>query len=277
MVGSADRNPGSSIFEVKGAVAAPYSPQNVPHGTVHINYYTSSKFNSAVRMVYVYTPPGYEAGGKYPVLYLMHGAGGTESSWVTVGRANVIMDNLIAGGRAKPMIVVMPYGRPGESPSMDPFVPTLPPAPTPSTGATAFPNDVIEDVIPFIEKTYRASNKPDDRAIAGLSMGGNQTLQLGLNHTELFHSIGLFSPVIFNPSVDQDFAVPFSKVSDVNKQLKVFAMYIGDKDTLFESNKSFHLLLEVKKIKHTFSPGEEGHVWRNWRDYLADFAPKLFR
>ncbi|MEP7353976.1 MAG: alpha/beta hydrolase-fold protein [Acidobacteriota bacterium] len=277
MVATADRSPGSSMFEVKGSVAAPYSPQNVPHGSVHINYYSSAKFGHAVRMVYVYTPPGYESNrDKYPVLYLLHGAAGTESSWVTAGRANVIMDNLIAAGRAKPMIVVMPYGRPGESPAMDPFVPPLEPVQNP-TGVNAFPNDVVEDVLPFVEKTYRITGKPDDRAIAGLSMGGNQSLQIGLNHLDLFHSIGAFSPVIYNRTVERDQEAALSDPNAMNKKLEVFALYVGDQDSLLDSNKSYHLLLEVKKIKHTFTVSGEGHVWRNWRDYLADFVPKLFR
>ena len=272
--GTADRTPGSSQFEVKADQPAPYDPQPVPHGTLHINHYNSKKFGGALRMVYVYTPPGYETSAtRYPSLYLMHGAGGNESTWFTAGRANIILDNLIAQGKARPMIVVMPYGRPGESTTLG----SLAPAPAAAPGAPVFPNDVVEDVLPFIDKTYRTASGADNRAISGLSMGGNQTLNIGLNNLDTFHYIGAFSPVIFNQSVEKDHAPAFANVAAANKKLKVFYIYCGDADTLFESNKSFHELLDLKKINHTFVQTKEAHVWRNWRDYLADFAPRLFR
>lgn len=272
-VGTADRTPGSSLFEVKGDKPAAWDPQNVPHGTVHVNYYNSKKFNGALRMVYVYTPPGYEAStSRYPALYLMHGAGGSESAWFTVGRANIILDNLIAEGKAKSMIVVMPYGRPVTSTTIDPT-----PAPPAAPDAPAFPQDVVEDVIPFVENLYRITANADNRAIAGLSMGGNQTLEIGLNHLDLFHSIGAFSPVIFNATVEKDHAPAFADVSATNKKLKLFHIYIGDVDPLIESNRSYHALLDQKGVKHVFTLTKEGHVWRNWRDYLVDFSPRLFR
>jgi enterochelin esterase family protein len=141
--GSADRTPGASQFEVKGDAPALYDLQPVPRGALHVNYYASKKFGGAPRSVYVYTPPGYETSStRYPVLYLMHGAGGNESSWVTAGRANVILDNLIAQSKARPMIVVMPYGRPGASTSLGPAAP----APSAAPGGPTFPNDVVEDV-----------------------------------------------------------------------------------------------------------------------------------
>lgn len=273
MIGTADRNPGSSLFEVKGDAPAPWDAQNVPHGTVHVNYYNSKKFGGALRMVYVYTPPGYEAStARYPAMYLMHGAGGSESAWFTAGRANIILDNLIAQGKAKPMIVVMPYGRAGISTTLDPS-----PAAPAAAGSPTFPQDVVEDVIPFVEKLYRITANADSRAIAGLSMGGNQTLQIGLTHLDTFHYIGAFSPVIFNASVDQDHAPAFADVAATNKKLRLFRIYIGDTDTLLESNKSYHALLDQRGVKHTFTLTKEGHVWRNWRDYLVDFAPQLFR
>lgn len=272
--GTADRTPGSSQFEVKADSPAPYDPQAVPYGTLHIHYYNSRKFGGALRMVYVYTPPGYEgSSARYPSLYLMHGAGGNESSWVTGGRANIILDNLIAQGKARPMIVVMPYGRAGESTTLGASTPAAAAAP----GSPVFPNDVVEDVVPFIDKIYRTASGADNRAIAGLSMGGNQTLNIGLNNLDTFHYIGAFSPVIFNQTVEQDHASAFADVAATNRKLKVFYIYCGDTDTLFESNKSFHALLDQKKIRHTFVETKEGHVWRNWRDYLADFAPRLFR
>jgi enterochelin esterase family protein len=273
-LGAADRGSGSSQFEVRGAEPAPWDPQAVAQGALHIHYYNSKKFGGALRMVYVYTPPGYETStARYPSLYLMHGAGGNESSWFTAGRANIILDNLIAQGKAKPMVVVMPYGRPGPSSTLDPSVPPVAAAP----GEPAFPNDVVEDVIPFVEKTYRVASNADQRAIAGLSMGGNQTLNIGLNHLDTFHYIGAFSPVIFTPSVETDHKPAFADVAATNRKLKVFYVYCGREDTLFDSNKSFHALLDQKGIAHKFVETDGAHVWANWRDYLADFAPRLFQ
>lgn len=271
MIGAADRASGSSLFEVKADKPSPWDLQPVPHGTVHINYYVSKKFE-APRMVYIYTPPGYETStAKYPALYLMHGAGGEESSWFADGHANLILDNVIADGKAKPMIVAMPYGRPGQAPRFGPSA-----APPPTQGVV-FPNDVVEDVIPFAEKMYRISSRADDRAIAGLSMGGNQTLEIGLTHLDTFHYIGAFSPVVFNQSVEQDFKEALGDPGATNKKLKLFYIYCGKTDTLFDSIRSFSQLLDQRHVNHKFIQTEEWHVWRNWRDYLADFTPRLFR
>jgi enterochelin esterase-like enzyme len=260
----------STMFEVKGDKPALYDIQPVPHGTVRIEYYVSKKFE-APKMIWVYTPPGYETStGKYPALYLLHGAGDTEAGWVTTGHANLILDNLIAEGKAKPMIVVMPYGRPAPSATLDVIAPAVVSEP----GVT-FPNDLVEDVVPFAEKTYRISAKADDRALAGLSMGGNQTLQVGLTHLDLFRYIGAFSPVVINP--EQAFKGALEDPSGTNKRLKLFYIYIGKLDTLYASNQNFDKLLKDRKVKHEFVETEEWHVWRNWRDYLADFAPRLFR
>ena len=273
MLGSADRGAGSSLFEVKGDKPASWDVQNVPHGDVHINYYVSKTMN-APRTMYVYTPPGYETSKtRYPALYLMHGAGGSDSSWFTAGRANLILDNLIAENKAKPMIVVMPYGRAGQSTTFGPAPVVTPPG----QQHVVFPNDVVPDVIEFAEKNYRISPRADDRAIAGLSMGGNQTLIVGLNHLDLFHYIGAFSPVVMTQSAAQDFKTALSGPAGTNKKLKVFYIYCGKEDTLFASNTTFHKLLDERQITHKFVETEGAHVWWNWRDYLTDFAPRLFR
>jgi len=273
MLGTADRGNGSSLLEVKGDKPSPWSIQSVPHGNIHINTYVSKTMN-ATRYIYVYTPPGYETStARYPALYLMHGAGGSESSWVTAGRANLILDNLIAEGRAKPMIIVMPYGRAGQSTTFGP-APVVVPA---DQKNLTFPNDVVPDVIQFVEKNYRIAAGADNRAIAGLSMGGNQTLIIGLNHLDLFHYVGAFSPVIMNANADQDFKSLFADAAGANKKLKVFHIYIGKDDTLYMSNVSFHQLLDQHQIKHVFTETEGAHVWWNWRDYLVDYAPRLFR
>jgi enterochelin esterase-like enzyme len=273
MLGTADRGNGSSLLEVKGDAPSPWSIQAVPHGNIHISTYVSKTMN-APRNIYVYTPPGYETStGRYPALYLMHGAGGSESSWVTAGRANLILDNLIAEGKAKPMIIVMPYGRAGQSTTFGP-APVV--VPTDQRSLT-FPNDVVPDVIEFAEKNYRIAPGADNRAIAGLSMGGNQTLIIGLNHLDLFHYVGAFSPVIMNANADQDFKTLLNDPAGSNKKLKVFNIYIGKEDTLYKSNVSFHQLLDQHHVQHVFTETEGAHVWWNWRDYLVDYAPRLFR
>ena len=249
LVKTGDRS-SSTMFEVKGDKPAPYDIQPVPHGTVRIEYYTSKKFN-VPKMVWVYTPPGYETStAKYPAMYLLHGAGDTEAGWVTIGHANLILDNLIAAGKAKPMIVVMPYGRPAPSVTLDLSAPAAATEP----GVT-FPNDLVEDVVPFAEKTYRISAKADDRAIAGLSMGGNQTLQVGLTHLDLFHYIGAFSPVVINP--EQAFKDALADPAGTNKRLKLFYIYIGKLDTLYASNQHFDKLLNDHDVKHTFVETQE--------------------
>jgi enterochelin esterase-like enzyme len=270
---TADRGNGSSLLEVKGDKPSPWTVQPVPHGNIHINTYVSKTMN-ATRNIYVYTPPGYETSdARYPALYLMHGAGGSESSWITGGRENIILDNLIAEGRAKPMIIVMPYGRAGQSTTFGP-APVVVPA---DQKNLTFPNDVVPDVIEFAEKNYRIAPGADNRAIAGLSMGGNQTLIIGLNHLDLFHYVGAFSPVIMNANADEDFKSLLNDPASANKKLKVFNIYIGKEDTLYMSNVSFHKLLDQHQVKHVFTETEGAHVWWNWRDYLVDYAPRLFR
>jgi enterochelin esterase-like enzyme len=254
-----------SLFHVTGSDFM--DAKDVPHGAVAIVTYPSTTLHK-VRRMHIYTPPGYEQGaGKFPVLYLLHGAGDADDSWTSVGRAGFILDNLIAAKKARPMIVVMPAGHTAQTP---PGRGGLPPG-------DEFEQDFVKDVMPLVEKTYRVIADRPHRAIAGLSMGGNQTLLVGLTHLDLFRYIGAFSPVIFNASAEQDFKNAFADAAATSKQLKQFYIYCGNKDTLFASNKSFHELLDQRKIKHTFVETEGAHVWWNWRDYLVDFAPRLFR
>jgi enterochelin esterase family protein len=254
----------SSMFEVPADKPAPYDLQAVPHGTVHINYY-DSKTLGVPRRIDVYTPAGYEASrARYPVLYLLHGSGDTEAGWTAIGRANLILDNLIAAGKAKPMIVVMPYGRARQDVYLAPFA-------TANTEATAFQNDLLNDVMPYAEKFYRISGKPDERAIAGLSMGGAQALSIGLKHLDSFHAIGAFS------AGGRSNTELLSDPAAAKKYLKLFYIACGKADSLFASSQALHKTLEEKQVKHVFVPSEEGHVWRNWRNYLADFVPQLFR
>jgi enterochelin esterase family protein len=271
MVKLGDRS-SESMFEVPGDKPAAYDIQNVPHGTVHINWYNSATVGG-LRSIYVYTPPGYEEGkSKLPVLYLLHGSGDTEAGWVDVGRANLILDNLIAAGSAKPMMVVMPYGRPL------PDVMLVPSAGRgPANANDQFGNDLLHDVIPYVEKLYRVSAKPDDRAIAGLSMGGGQALQIGTAHLDTFHYIGAFSAGGGRGNPEEAYKDFFADPAAANKKLKLFYIACGKADALFVGSQALSDALDKRQIKHTFAPSEEGHVWRNWRNYLTDFAPQLFR
>ena len=270
MVKLGDRS-SESMFEVPGDQPAVYDIQQVPHGTVHINWYHSASL-SAPRSIYVYTPPGYEGGkSTLPVLYLLHGSGDTEAGWVDVGRANLILDNLIAAGKAKPMMVVMPYGRP-----LPEVMLVASAGRGPANADDLFGNDLLQDVIPYVEKLYRASAKADDRALAGLSMGGGQALRIGLAHLDTFHYIGAFSAATRgNP--EETFKDFFADPAAANQKLKLFYIACGKTDGLFAGSQALSDALEKHQIKHRFAPSEEGHVWRNWRDYLADFAPQLFR
>ena len=263
-----------SMFEVPGDKPAPYDVQAVPRGTVHINWY-DSKSVGAPRSIWVYTPPGYEsASAKYPVLYLLHGSGDTETGWTMVGRANIILDNLIAAGNAKPMIIVMPYGRPtqevyfGAGPAQQPAF---------GGGGNAWENDLLNDVVPYVEKLYRVKADADNRAIAGLSMGGGQALRTGMTHLDLFHYIGAFSAAAGGGNVEQQYQDFFADPAATDKKLKVFYVACGKTDSLFPGSEALVAALEKAKIKHIWAPSEEGHVWRNWRNYLADLAPRLFQ
>ncbi len=269
MVKLGDRS-SESMFEVPGDKPAAYDIQNVPHGTVHINWYNSATVGG-LRSIYVYTPPGYEEGkSKLPVLYLLHGSGDTEAGWVDVGRANLILDNLIAAGSAKPMMVVMPYGRPL------PDVMLVPSAGRgPANANDQFGNDLLHDVIPYVEKLYRVSAKPDDRAIAGLSMGGGQALQIGTAHLDTFHYIGAFSAGGGRGNPEDTYKDFFADPAAANKKLKLFYIACGKADALFVGSQALSDALDKRQIKHQFAPSEEGHVWRNWRNYLTDIAPLL--
>jgi enterochelin esterase-like enzyme/beta-lactamase class A len=258
----------ASIFEVPGEKLAPYDMQSVPHGTVHLNWYTSKTLD-VPRRIDVYTPPGYEISkSTYPVLYLLHGSGDTETGWTSVGRADMILDNLIAAGKAKPMIVVMPYGRARRDVYLGPI--------TTQPDAAQFQDDLLKDVIPFAEKFYRISGKPDDRAIAGLSMGGGQAMQIGLHHLELFHQVGIFSAAARGANFEEQYKDLLADPAATNKKLKILFIACGKTDSLFPSAQQFHETLDKHQIRHAFVASEEGHVWRNWRNYLTELLPMLF-
>jgi enterochelin esterase-like enzyme len=260
----------TNLVEIPGKQPMYYTEQAVPHGTVHIHRY-DSKTTGTTRGLYIYTPPGYDPRSKnrYPVLYLLHGAGDTENGWIEIGHANIISDNLLAAGKVRPMIIVMPRGHasfPGtNSATMSPQM------------MNAFEQDLLSDIIPYVEKNYNTSKNSKDRAIAGLSMGGRQTLTIGLAHLDKFGYILPYSSAVFNVERDSLLQKLLSDPVKINKDLKLFWIACGTEDGLFTGNKGLSELLGKKGITHTFYPTGGAHTWPVWRNYLNQSLPLLFK
>src|SRR5436190_4613573 len=270
-----------SVVEVPGDGPQFYDTKAVPHGEVRIRPY-SSKTLGLTRTVWVYTPPNYDKGGNFPVVYLLHGAGDIESGWTLIGRANNILDNLIAEGKAKPMVVVMPLGHAIQSfwtgPAKSAAAAPGGQAPAPGPAALSpFAKDLLDDVMPMIESTYKVSKKADDRAIAGLSMGGGQTMNLAFNRPELFRYVVMMSPA--SPRTpEQAYPAAFKDPSTLNKQLKLFWMAVGKDDTLTgPGDRDLTKAFEQAGIKHQFKLTEGRHEWTVWRHHLQEVAPLLFK
>ena len=267
-----------SIVQVPGDGPSFYDVKNVPHGEVRIKPYVS-KTLGVNRTVWIYTPPGYERGGNFPVLYLLHGAGDIESGWTMIGRANNIVDNLIADGKAKPMVIVMPLGHAIQSFWTGPAkaATAATPGGAPSGALSAFARDLLEDVMPMIEAGYKVSKKADDRAIAGLSMGGGQTMNIAFNRPELFRYVVAMSPAAGQIN-EQAYPAIFKDPSAINKQFKMFWMAVGKDDTLTgPGDRALDESLTKAGIRHTFKLTEGRHEWTVWRNHLNEITPLLFR
>ena len=256
-----------SILDVNGPrVAVQMFNSNVAHGQVSEIRYASRSLG-LTRRAHVYTPPGYEHGGsqRYPVLYLVHGAGDSDDSWTTIGHANDILDNLIAAGKVKPMIVVMPYGH-------------TPPRKGVNWWAnTDFGNDLLMDLIPFIDGNYRTRATSQDRAMAGLSMGGNHTIQFGITHPEIFQDIGIFSMGLSDDERVKAYVQEHS--ADLKRRAAspgVLFYAIGRDDFLYPFVAPTRKVLDQFKIKYTYRESAGGHDWKNWRQYLIELVPQLF-
>ena len=262
-----------------------YKVNKVAHGTVSKVWYESPTAGLTRRLT-VYTPAGYETSGKeYPVLYLLHGIGGDENAWSELGRAAQILDNLIAQGKAEPMLVVMTNGNisqeacPGET-SEGFRVPTMMlPKTMEGSFETAFP-----DVVKFVEKTYRVKKDKAHRAIAGLSMGGFHSLFISINNPDTFDYVGLFSAAVdqqqntANGGFPNIYADRNQKIDHLfSKHPKLFWIGIGKTDFLFKNNNDLRAYLDSKQHKYTYLETEGGHIWRNWRIYLSEFVPLLFK
>ena len=242
--------------------------QNVPHGVVsRIEYWSTSLGQK--RVTTVYTPPGYMNGAeKYPVLYLVHGAGDSYDSWTSVGHAHLILDNLIAEGKAVPMIVVMPFGHTPDRPGGN------------MLANTDFGDDLIKDLIPYVDANFRTLASQENRAMAGLSMGGSHTLRFGLTHPELFDHIGIFSMGLGLQGNNDVTAYETANAVALGKaaqDLDLVYYAMGKDDFLYNTVAPTRALLDKHGIRHVYNESGGGHTWINWRRYLADFAPRLFR
>jgi enterochelin esterase-like enzyme len=284
-----------SVVQVPGDGPQFYDAKPVPHGEVRIRPYESHALGVS-RTVWVYTPPGYETGKGFPVLYLLHGAGDVESGWTLIGRANLILDNLIADKKARPMVVVMPLGHtiqsfwagaaksvPGavsrlmeHAGSLDDIL-TAMMSGDEKDALSSFGRDLTTDVMPMIEQTYKVSKKADDRAIAGLSMGGGQSINLAFARPELFRYVALMSPAA-NGQLEQLYPKAFANTDTLNRQFKLFWVGVGKDDTLTgPGDKAFDAALTKIGVKHLFTLSEGRHEWSVWRHNLNDIAPLLFR
>ena len=271
----------TNVFIIGGDRADFYKVNPVPHGTVSRIWYDSPALGLERRMT-VYTPAGYETSGKrYPVLYLLHGMGGDEEAWISLGRTAQILDNLIAQGKAKPMIVVMPNGNasqeaaPGES-SRGMVPPTMQlPKTMEGSYEQAFP-----EIVKFIDKNYRTIKSKSGRAIAGLSMGGFHSLHISKQYPDMFNYIGLFSAAIMpNKEVSSPIYENMEGKLKVqfDKNPALYWIAIGNTDFLYKGNEEYRKLLDEKGYKYTYYESDEGHIWKNWRIYLTEFVPMLFR
>ena len=266
-----------SMVHVPGPASLPWELNDVPHGVIHRHFYRSGIVGDD-REYYVYTPPGYDAEGlsRYPVLYLLHGYSDDASGWVAVGRANVILDNLIAQGKAKPMLVVMPlgYGAPEIVQRTPMFAAAFRDQGLRQRNYDRFRDSLLNEVIPAVESVYRVSYDRNSRAIAGLSMGGAESLLVGLNALDHFAWVGAFSSGGLGESFDKSFP---RLDSNANSQLRLLWVSCGVDDRLIEANRKFRDWLESKEIKLTWLETPGSHAWPVWRRNLADFAALLFR
>ncbi|HEX7080419.1 MAG TPA: alpha/beta hydrolase-fold protein [Gammaproteobacteria bacterium] len=268
--------PASSALPQQTATPAYLETRDVAHGAVQTFNYHSESLDRE-REVVVYMPPGYESGSeRYPVLYLLHGAGGDERTWIDRQQANVILDNSIADGRLEPLVVVMPYG----------YTRRLPEGQR-RRGAAAYKTDMeefavdfIEDLIPQVESRYRVLADAEHRAIAGLSMGGGQSLAIGLSHPEMFTAVAGFSSamqIANNPDWGGvDMEAVLANDETINEHLDLLWVGCGTEDGLFDANKAFSEQLTEHGVEHTFRVTLGGHTAEVWSRYLYEVAPQLF-
>ena len=249
-----------SIVDVPGDTPLIHSLQNVPHGKLSYRYYQSNTLGKTRRLL-ICTPPGFDPNGKtkYSVLYLIHGGSDTEETWTKVGRAHLIADNLIAQGKAKPILIVMPYGNVRPAPMAD------------------FTKDVINDIIPFVEANYPVLTESKNRAVAGFSVGGGQTLNIGLTNTDKFAYVCSYAPYTATEEFQKNFTNYSPDAGKINSQLKLFTISVGTEDFLYESVKQNIAMFTAKGLKVQSYIVSGGHTWMNCKQYLATTLQEIFK
>lgn len=274
-----------SLFYINGGNGDYYQVRDVPHGNVTSTWYHSDILG-AERRLSVYTPPFYDKNiQSYPVLYLLHGSGGDENAWLELGRTARIMDNLIAEGKIRPMIVVMPNGNPSKQAAPGETADNLAYKPAMSNSFPGYKDGKYEksftEIIHFIDNRYRTIPDKRNRAIAGLSMGGFHTLYISLNYPDYFSYIGLFSAGLSANGVDQDSPM-YTNLDEKLTALKtsgyeLFWIGIGKTDFLYDANQRFRQQMDNLGMEYQYVESTRGHIWANWRAYLLQFAPLLFK
>ncbi|KAA5547811.1 esterase [Adhaeribacter rhizoryzae] len=272
----------ASLVDIPGDTPLIHALKDVPHGAVSYEYYPS--VTGTTGSLVVYTPPGYDkdASKKYPVFYLIGGTTDTEETWFKVGRANLILDNLIAEGKAKPMIIVMPYGNieariAEEKGGPKPADPMGRESEEAVSRAKTFEADLVKNVLPYIEKNYRTVNNKDNRAIGGFSRGGGQTLRTAFSNMDKFSWVCSYSAYLSPKEMESSYKPIYENASRTNQQLKLFWISVGNEDFLYKSTVEFMDFLKAKNVNYKSLVTDGGHTWMNTKVYLTQTAQLLFK
>lgn len=273
----------ASLVDIPGDAPLTHALREVPHGTITYEYYPS--VSGTTGTVVVYTPPGYDKNPKkkYPVYYLISGTTDTEETFFKVGHTNWIMDNLITDGKVVPMIIVMPYGNIAarvaeQSPNgTKPADPTIRDAPDAVSRAKAFEDDLLKNLVPYIEKNYRAIANRDNRAIGGFSRGGGQTLRAAFGNMDKFAWVCSYASYLSPKEMDGSFSQIVGNVATTNSQLKLLWLGIGTEDFLYKGTVEFMDYLTTKKVNYKSYSTDGGHTWMNVKKYLNETLPLLFK
>ena len=271
-----------SLLDVPGETPLIHSMKDVPHGTITYEYYPAS--DGTTGSLVVYTPPDYnkDPSKKYPVFYLISGTTDTEEAWYKVGQSNFILDNLIAEGKANPMIIVMPYGNveariADQKGGLKPTDPAGRESEEAVTRAKTFGKDLVNNVIPYIEKNYRAISNGDNRAIGGFSRGGGETLRTGFGNMDKFSWICCYSAYLTSDEMAKEYKFVYENPDKTNKQLKLLWVSVGNEDFLYKSAVDFMDFLKEKKVNYKNLVTTGGHTWMNTKVFLTESAQLLFK
>jgi enterochelin esterase-like enzyme len=259
----------ASLLEVPGKTSQIWEARDVPHGTIEILPHKAKTLGGETRQAWVYKPPGYDKNRsrRYPILYLLHGSNDTPAGWTMVGRAHFIMDNLLAEKKAQEMIIVMPFGH---------AVPFDAPREQQQNNAKLFEEYLMRDLMPLVESEFRVARGRENRAIVGLSMGGGQSLQIGLGDLEAFSAVGAFSSAIPR-DFENRFASLLKNPNETNRKLNLLWIGCGKQDGAFGGSQNLSDVLNRHQIKHTFRATEGRHTYTVWRQYFSEVAPLLFQ